>query len=269
MIRAFKILSFLVLMSACLAITGDLCQKQTKGFRLQNVLAKGLYEEPIEVVSHTKKLELEEILSKPFTFLKKGQQCFAFESQDKKYVLKLFRWDKLQASPLESFFSKEIQKRKEKKRELDFISYKIAWNKLREESGLIFLQLGKRSRVDIPFTLYDRIGIKHTLSTSDVGFILQKKANDFFPIFLESKENLTPFFHALSSLLQNRVEKGISDSDITLEYNMGVLNGEPLLFDIGNLTKKETCFEKESALILKTLEEKAPELIPLLSQNGK
>ena len=260
---------FCILTGACLAITGDLCQKQTKGFRLQNILAKGCYEEPVELIPDAKMQELEEILSQPFTFFKKGQQCFVFLSQDKKHVLKLFRWDKLHASFLEKLFSKDAHERKEKKRESDFISYKIAWNNLKEETGLVFLQLGKRSKINIPITLYDRIGIKHSISTSDIGFILQKKSDDFYPIFQEGAEDLKPFFSSLSSLLQSRVDKGISDSDISLEYNMGILEGKPILFDIGNLTKKETSVKEESALILKTLEEKAPELMTLLSQNGK
>jgi hypothetical protein len=266
---ALKYIFLSILTGACLAITGDLCQKQTKGFRLQNILAKGSYEEPIELIPDTKMQELKEILSQPFTFFKKGQQCFVFLSQDKKYVIKLFRWDKLQASSLEKLFAKNAYEKKEKKRELDFTSYKIAWNNLKEETGLVFLQLGKRDKVHISITLYDRIGIKHSISTSDIGFILQKKADDFYPIFREGKEDLKPFFSSLSSLLQSRVDKGISDSDISLEYNMGILEGKPILFDIGNLTKKETSVKDESALILKTLEKKAPELMTFLSQDRK
>src|SRR4051812_6633707 len=90
-----KKLLFLVVFVCVLSVIGDFCQKQTKGFRFQNILSiehtEGLKQKiPTEKLSSIKK-----ILSQPFYFLKKGQQCFVFQSKDEKYILKFLRAEKI------------------------------------------------------------------------------------------------------------------------------------------------------------------------------
>ncbi len=275
--KKLKFITYTSLTILGFAILGDFCQKQTKGFRLQNVIPSSKEPCPdwIQPLSSQEKKQIELILSQPFYFLKKGQQCFTFLSADKNYVLKLFRWEKLEppfwTHLLPSRLSASIKKEREEKKQLDFTSYQIAYQDLKEETGLIYLQLNQDNSFQIPLEIYDNLRIKHTLHTNETGFILQKKAKDFLPYFEEKRKNheekdLENFFLSLKDLLQSRSQKGIYDSDISLEHNMGILDGKPLLFDIGNLKKEGASIQKQSRLMLCFLEKNAPSLAVFLEK---
>jgi len=260
---------YLLVLSLGAAGIGDFCQKQTKGFRLQNIFSSYAPTHPSTPITQEEKEHIYAILSQPFTFLKKGQQCFVFASEDGKYVLKLLRWEKLELSPLANFLPFSwIEKKKEEKlhKQLrDFTSYDIAYKLLKEETGLVFLTLSPQKELSKQIEIYDNLHIKHTINTADIAFILQKKVDDFFPYFeislSHSKiDDLRPFFVSLSDLLEKRAKNHIFDSDITLQYNMGILEGKPVLFDIGNLSYKETSADELASLIFPFLENKNPDL---------
>jgi hypothetical protein len=249
------------------AALGDFCQKQTKGFRLQNCFSSHPHLYPSTPLTSEEKKSIEAILQQPFYFLKKGQQCFAFTSKDEKYVLKLFRWDKLEDSSLTRFLpnSSDRQNQKRQKQQLDFTSYQIAYKHLKEETGLIFLTLAPQKDFDVTIEVYDNLHIKHNLKANSTCFILQKKVDDFYPYFIQNssekeESKLYPFFLSLAEVLEKRSLMGISDSDITLQYNMGILEGKPVLFDIGNLHYQETTALQEARLILLELQTKNPSL---------
>jgi len=253
--KAFKILSYLLVTVLAAAILGDFCQKRTKGFRLQNIFPSDLSPYEKVIVPEEERPFIEKILSGNFRFMKKGQQCFAFVSEDGKYVLKFLRWNKLEApfwvNLLNTEKGKVLLAERERKKNFDFTSYKIAYTELKEETGLLFMALGTNDLKNVFTDIYDNIGIKHRIDMSKVPFLLQKKAEDFCSYFeekLAKKEtkDLYPFFVEFGKLLQNRAVKRIADSDITLEYNMGILDGKPLLFDVGNLSyEKESLSEEE------------------------
>ncbi|MBS0626657.1 MAG: hypothetical protein JSS09_00420 [Verrucomicrobia bacterium] len=276
---ARKIIFYILLIPLVLAILGDLCQKQTKGFWLQNVFSSYPSDFHPTPLSEEESILLPKLLKQPFYFMKKGQQCFTFLSKDGKYVLKLLRWEKLEPPfwtkwiPIKKS-SSLIQERKRKK-DFDFTSYKIAYTTLKEETGLLFLQLEPNPELDIPLEIYDNIGIKHLIKTSQVSFILQKKVENFAPYFTEKlsekkPEDLYLFFSHLAKLLQNRFDRNIKDSDISIEYNMGILDGKPVLFDIGNLSYQENQISRkdflreETRLIFATLYKKSPQLAQFL-----
>lgn len=260
---------YLLVLSLGAAGIGDFCQKQTKGFRLQNIFSSYPPTHPSTPVTEEEKEHIYTILSQPFTFLKKGQQCFVFASNDGKYVLKLLRWEKLELPPLANFLPFSwIQKKKEEKLHkqlMDFTSYEIAYTLLKEETGLIFLTLSPQKALSKQIEIYDNLHIKHTVNVADIAFILQKKVDDFFPYFekrlSQNKiDDLHPFFLSLSELLERRAKNHIFDSDITLQYNMGILEGKPVLFDIGNLSYKQTSSDELASLIFPLLENTNPNL---------
>ncbi|MES2200589.1 MAG: hypothetical protein V4489_10550 [Chlamydiota bacterium] len=276
-----KKISYLLLIPLLAALLGDFCQKQTKGFRLQNAFSSYPPEQVPPALSKDEISLLQEVLPQPFYFMKKGQQCFAFLSKDGKYVLKLFRWEKLEPPFWTKWITTEkgkaLTQERRRKKEFDFTSYKVAYNELKEETGLLFLQLEPTSQHNIPLEIYDNIGIKHVIQSGEVAFILQKRVEDFAPYLtqklLEKKDpDLYPFFKELAHLLQNRFSKQISDSDISLEYNMGILEGRPVLFDIGNLKflkeplSQKEFIQKQAELIFTTLNKEAPDLAYFLQE---
>ncbi|MBM3198726.1 MAG: hypothetical protein FJZ58_05675 [Chlamydiae bacterium] len=255
--------------------TKHFCEKKTCGFRTSNVFLchQATTHPPHEELSEERKQEIEEILSQEFFFLQKGHQCYAFLSKDKRYVLKLLQADKITPPFLARIFPQleknrlQIQKRKERQ-ERDFASYQMAYHELREESGLVYLHLTPESSLQGSLTLYDAIRVRHRLPIHSLCFILQHKADLFYPLLQERPlEELKPFFTAFSKLLQKRAKKGISDFDISVKDNVGVLQEKPILFDIGTLTRKEEVIPLEEAkLILQTLQTEAPELALFLQE---
>lgn len=268
----FSILAF--------ALVGDFCQKQTKGFCLQKIISKNQERQKENPLSSDELASIQKILTQPFYFMKKGQQCYAFVSQDGQYVLKFFRWSQMEApfwtQILPEKWSQKIRQEKQEKQIHDLTSYKLAFKELKEETGLIYLHLQKTDFLKTSLCFYDAIDIQYLIESDKIEFVLQKKA-DLFSSYLEKNkdhpEKLKSFFSEFSLLLSSRFQKQICDSDISLEHNMGVLDGKPLLFDIGNLKKGidpslslEKFMEIESTLVLQTLQRENPSLAIFLQK---
>ena len=276
--RTILFLTYLTFSCLCLIGIKDLCQKQTKGFALQKIISQNSSRKSLPSSLPQEGLaSLRKILSQPYYFLKRGLQCYVFISEDKQYVLKFFRWKQIE-SPFWTHYvpdswTKNLQERKEFQKKHDFASYQIAFEELSEETGTVFLHLSKTDFLHTSLCLFDPLHIRHFIQSDDVEFIVQKKADLFLPYFEEhknSKEELRSFLSHLVTLLQKRAERRICDSDISFEYNMGVLEGKPILFDIGNLTKTTTSpslhefIQQESKLLFPWLKNNDPELAVFL-----
>ncbi len=280
MMKLFKVTTILLLL--CLGFLGlqDLCRKQTKGFALAKARSSydlkghlGLSEQEIAPVRS--------ILSKPFRFMTKGLQCYVFVSEDNKYVLKLLKWKEIEP-PLWTRYVPDswvadLKKRKKEKKEHDFTSYQIARDELKEETGLIYLHLQKTEGLDTTLCLYDPLRIRHLVPADDIEFILQKKAESFLSYFTKHKndeEKMASFFSSFVHVIQKRIEKHISDSDISLEYNTGICENKPVLFDIGNLshlkentTSSYDTLQKELQIVHSWLQKNSPSLVSCLEKN--
>ena len=258
----------------------DFCQKKTFGFSVQGILTSdpSFLERGSSCPSDEGLLVIQKALHQPYHFMKRGLQCYVFASQDDQYVLKFFRWKQITPPFWTSFFprawTEKTCQEKEKQRIHDFSSYQLAFSELAEETGALYLHLKQTDFLQTPITLYDPLHIRHLLPSDDVAFILQKKSDLFLPYFEKNKHNpnrLEYFFTQFLHILERRWEKGICDSDISLEYNMGVLEDNPVLFDIGNLTKDLTISKREfllreSQLVMRWLRENQPDLALFLQE---
>jgi hypothetical protein len=168
--------------------------------------------------------ETASILCQSYTYLAKGRQCFVFQSADQKYVLKLFNHNR---------FDFPIQKAKRLgRKEATFFSYKLAYDFLFEDCGLVAVHLVPSEKLP-PVELHDRTGGVHLLDLTSLPFILQKKADLYFD-HLPS----LPLASAISeivSFVDRRLALGILDQDVDLSINLGWLDGKPLLIDPGRL----------------------------------
>ncbi len=269
--KLLKAVSLTLLFGLSVIALQDFCRKKTHGFSL--LKAQSSSQERIRVaLSMDEKKELKPILDQSFHFMAKGHQCYAFLSKDGKYVLKLLKWREIEPSfwvkNLPFSWAYRIKEEKERKKKHDFESYRIAYNELKEDTGLIYLHLEKTEDLNTTLCLYDAIQVRHIISADQIEFILQKKAAPFIPYFEENKNDsfkMKSFLSSLCLILQNRLEKKITDSDISFEYNMGVFEEKPLLFDIGNLTRLQDSqpsdlLQTEARLLLRWLKENSPEL---------
>ncbi|MBS0655827.1 MAG: hypothetical protein JSR46_08625 [Verrucomicrobia bacterium] len=193
--------------------------------------------------------EIEEICAKPFTYLAKGSQAYAFISDDKQYVLKLFKCYHL--SPvdgikslwlppiIDEMIAVAIQKR-EKKTSDTLQSYKIASQNLYDECGLIAMEILPTPSFHQPVTLIDKMGRKHRIDLGNYGFIIQRRADLVYPqlstwIAAGELDKAKEALNSIVALIVQRSRKGIQDSDPDLHKNAGLIGTCAVLIDLGSL----------------------------------
>jgi len=247
--RTFKNWIFLLCVIGSGVLAKQFCYKKTDGFALYKILSNLAFHSEWEARNKEDQSssELLKILDQPFYYLAKGAQSYVFASADGKSVIKFFRiyhmspplWMKALTFPqvLQPF---KVRKIISKQNELnkDFLSYKIAFDEMKEETGLLYLHLNKTSHLKKSLRIYDKIGIAYDLDLDKMEFLVQKKANLVFPavdalIKTEGVEAAKEAICNLVKLLLTRCEKGIFDKDPDLNTNFGFLGRLPIQIDIG------------------------------------
>lgn len=247
---SLKILGFLIV---CILLK-KFCYRQTDGFALHKICSSLTYCSDWEVPSLTPQDsgEIAAILDQPFYYLAKGAQSYVFVSKDGQTVIKFFRiyhlqpplWLKALSLPL-PLQPYQIRKMIEKRLELDkdFQSYKIAFQDLKHETGLLYLHLNKTDHLKKRLIIYDKIGIAHPLNLDQMEFLVQKRASLIFPAIATLVQNdgvdaAKEAISALVKLLVQRCEKGIVDKDPDLNTNFGFLYNIPIQVDIGRFHRE-------------------------------
>lgn len=204
------------------------CKKQTGSFTIARISSKLSYH-PQWDVGPGDEDEVKKILSQPFHFLGKGAQSFVFASEDGQTVIKFFRHHHL---------------KKNSKLAKDFGSYKLAYDLLRDETGLLYLHLNKTEHLNQTLDLVDKIGIHHPINLDNFEFLVQRRATLSYVALEnwiragkidEAKQALT----GLVQLLSARSSKGLLDKDPDLNTNFGFIGVKPIQFDIGRFKKRE------------------------------
>ncbi len=217
-------------------------------------------------------IEMDKALKSSFKYLSSGSQCFVFLSEDGKYVLKLFknyRWKTpyvfrlLPNLPYLNSFQEKIAKTKHAGILKTYNSAKLSYTTLKDETGLIYLQLNIKPQTKKEVTLYNRLKKKYSLDLSQVPFALQKYATPVPEVLLTYKvnQNLSGAKKCIDNLLEYAIERRklkITDSDPHFINNFGYINNKPVSLDIGGLLidpKKdiEYFFTKEVNKISKKL----------------
>lgn len=222
------------------------CERETEGFSVSRITLQL----PAQT-SSSKSCDLT-VFDQPFHFLGSGGQCFAFASEDGKYVLKLLspgRTPQLATHlPLPSFIQRAVQKRiayAEKKWQRDLSSYKLAFDELKEESGLIYLHVTETDTLSKKVKIFDKLNISHEIDLDSSAFILQKKAEPLLSYLKKRIQNneQTAAKVALEqavNLLISRCKKGVFDEDPRLHKNLGFSNEGPLFIDVGRFKRDES-----------------------------
>jgi hypothetical protein len=149
------------------------------------------------------------ILSQKFTFLGKGNQSFAFVSEDEKYVLKI---------PRRPF---RLTRAPRKLPEDLCTSCKLSYDHLRKETGLVYVHLNPSSKWPL-IHVTDALGFSHSIDPSRFRFFLQRKATPF----LSGQKD--PSF---AELMDTFREKGIAPMDLKIRSNFGLLDGTTIQID--------------------------------------
>lgn len=162
------------------------------------------------------------ILEQPFSYFSKGSQSYVFESEDGNYVLKFFRFD-YPSDDVKVFTLLN--------------ACKIAYDRVREETGLIYIHLNS-SPTGLPILLCkDAIGRKYRFPLDRLRFAIQKKAKPFRAVLLAARddpEEMRKRMDQFIDLLRARTAKHVFNTDPTLSRNFGFLEDRAIEVDFGN-----------------------------------
>ena len=253
--------------------------KLTEGFRVAKILPA------IEIFSRWEERfaidldpKIREILGDPFTYLGRGQQCYAFQSRDGNYVLKCFRLHKYR-KPFWSFFYKNNRSLKERQHnwEETLKSLEIAQNRLKEETGLIYLHVSSTKNLPL-LTLIDRLGRKSLIDSNELLFLLQVKVDPLLPHLAQWRkepEKLRFFIQEYVNTVKKRADKKIRNKNRNILKNLGLYQGRVIEFDVGEFRDKPDLADpekraleviKSTKRLRKWLVENAPEALSFLEQ---
>lgn len=241
-----RILRYLILIG-CLIGLARFTHHETRGFRIakiQNNLANEKLWLPDAAAEPC------HLLLQPFSFFSRGLQSFVFLSADGQYVLKIFnnrhsylqKWFEILAHVpgLQNWGTASALHHKTKW-DKAFTSYKIAYDHLRDETGIVYIHLDPTDHLPSKLQLIDLLGISHSIDPNQTGFILQKRCTPVYPALLQEieKGDLNAARHCIDQLMDLfllKYQRGIADNDPLIRTNYGFLNGQPMQIDLGPLS---------------------------------
>jgi hypothetical protein len=248
----FKILFFFL----CFILVERLCHRETEGFRPHKILSDLSFhpEWEIKPLSEGDFQEVKTILHQPFHFLKSGGQCYTFLSEDQRFVLKVFKHHHMRVNSFLNKFSLpgSLDRYRLKllgapqtpeKRLFDFfLSCHLSYQELKTQTALIYLHLNKTDCFQQPLTLVDKLGISHSIDLDSLEFVLQRKAELVYPklrrlVRMGAIDDAKRHLDSLLLLIQQRIQKGISDKDPVLRRNFGFIGERAIGIDVGSYEK--------------------------------
>ncbi len=288
--RISSLFLLILLVISCYGL-GRLYFRLTGGFTLANISSSFPFQPQWEVrsLSLEEQEEFEKAACQPYFYLGKGCQSYVFASQDGAYVIKFFKYQRYRLPswltyfpPLPAFVKYRQEKLERKWKKLDgFVqSWKVAFENLKEESGLVAVHLNKSSHLQKPLVLYDKMGRKHLVDLDQMEFCIQRRARLLCETLLDYKEKnhlneAKALLHHLITLILSEYARGLADNDHALMQNTGVAQGKPMHIDIGQFVFNETIKKPEvfcQELFTKTykfklwLKEHDPELADYLEE---
>lgn len=192
--------------------------------------------------------ELEPVLNQSFTFLGSGNQSFAFESQDKKTVLKLFKFHTLQGFDPYDLIPQYFQDfhahhAKDRKKKVDRLlnGLILAENYNRDNAGILYIHFPPSPLFLKEVSLHDRAGRRHLLNLDNYVFVLQKKA---VPLGEALKahfdkgdvQGAVSKLFALYRMISEDLRAGLYDQDHNVISNTGFVGETPIRIDFGKLS---------------------------------
>lgn len=224
-----------------------------KGFNTRKIHSNLPHQSQWEIaLPQDEKHPLEKIFSQKFHYLGNGAQCYAFISQDQKYVLKFFKMKHLLAKNwlcylpfnwIENYRFKKVTLR-EKRLHDTFGAHKMAYDHFKEDAGLVFIHLNKTQYLNKTVVLVDKRKKEWLLDLNTTVFILQEKADPVYSRIshlIESGniQGAKSAIQAVLHLAHSRCQKGFVDLDSGFNNNYGFVGNRPIQIDVGRIVKTE------------------------------
>lgn len=203
--------------------------------------------------------EADKAIQQKFYYFSRGRQCFAFISEDEKYVLKLPRTDHfhlplwLRAVSLKSLSEYRAHFLADIKHRESFLleSFLICFDELKDLTAVIGMNLSHQGTVGKSITIIDQIGRSYELPLKNTYFILQHKRKLFRDVFKEAvlKEGtigVEKIVDSLLELLVERAKKGIFNKDGSFMRNFGYDGQKAYQIDVGSFYRKKNLTPEEA-----------------------
>lgn len=243
-----------------------------KGFTLDKITSSYERDPRWEVKNTLSQNELQKLFEGPYTYLGSGNHTYAFESPDGKVVIKFFKQKHMNGQ--KSFISLKTKQKRIIERDESFSSYKLAFEKLREETALLYLHLNPTDFLHRTLVLIDQNGKEQTVNLDKMEFLVQKKAtlslDHLEKLFSENSYDEALFaLRSLLHLVAKRNQMGIYDKDLQFYKNFGFIENHAVEIDIGEFrlgkAVRPTYEElQELSLQLKDfIQKNAPEFFPI------
>lgn len=263
------------------------CYRQTDGFALCKIVSdlSPKAEWAVPPLPPEEQKAILHLLDQPFHYLARGAQSFVFVSEDGQTVIKFFRIHRLRPPQwlnlLQLPFSLQPMKlgkllRKQAELATDFQSYVIAYQEMKEETGLLYLHLNKTTDLHQKITIHDRLNIAYELDLDQTEFLVQKRATLVYPYIeaLIQKGQLEAAQNSITNLVQllhDRYKKGIFDKDPDLNTNFGFIDQCALQIDIGRFRNADSREDSDEILRItdnfrQWLDKRSPQLSSHLLQ---
>ncbi len=243
--------------------TARVYDRRADGFTLEKITSTLPYNPEWDVaVSQDKLDEVNCMIAQPYYYLARGFQCYAFQSQDGKYVLKFVRHQRLRLSDFANAlpdwgFIARWKKRKvadgKKRAQYLFRSWKVAFEEVPEETATLFVHPNKTKNKLGAVSITDRIGNTFSIDLDEYECMLQRKARWIEPVIEElmhagKTEEAKKRIDQIFQLLADCAHKGIQDTDGALirKHNMGFLDDRAIYIDGGKLARKGRIREKDN-----------------------
>lgn len=291
--RSFKSLLSVLFFPIVLLGVGLFFCCRSQGFNAERIASKLTHNEKWGIPplnQEEKECFVKNVFSQPFYYLGSGEQCYAFLSEDKQFVLKFFKMHQLLPkdwlndfpfSLFENYRFNNVEKRQQLIEEV-FSSIKVTYDELQEEAALLFIHLNKTRDLKTKVTLYDKEGRKYLIDLDTKEFFLQRKALRIYEHLVNlmkngEEERVHLPIRSLLKLIMSRCEKGLSDLDIGVRNNYGFIGDEAVLIDCGSLVPDDSIkqphqYQREVLRIAEAMDHWAqqhyPDLIPIIEEEA-
>lgn len=258
-VRAFILIG---LLSLAVYGTGRVYFRVTGGFREKHITSEFAYNPLWQTreLSRAEQNHVGRILSQPFNYLGKGCQSYVFTSDDGQYVLKFVKYQRFRPQfyirwfaflpPVDTILQEKLEKKHVKLDNL-FSSWKIAFDNLQNETGLVYVHLNKSAHLETVTAFYDKIGLKHVLDMDEYEFLIQKRAVMLCPTLDAMmadgrEEEAKALLTELVQMILSEYHRGLADNDHALMQNTGVFDGHPIHVDVGQFVVNEAMKNPEN-----------------------
>lgn len=227
----------------------------TDGFSISNI-STAFDADPrwdVHPLVATEQAQLNSLLDQSFHYLGKGCQSYVFLSDDGNFVVKFFKYQRYRPKPWVDWFSfiplvetyrQDKLQKKRKKLERVYASWKLAFDHLQPESGVVYAHLNNHQELNRTLTIFDKMGYAYDLELDPLQFLIQRKATMICDQIesLMSQSKIAEVKDLLDRLLAMMVAehaRGFVDEDHALMQNTGVIDNQPIHIDVGLFSSRE------------------------------